>query len=726
MGSRFVLPLADVGSGIKPSSGAQLFFFENKQSIEKDTYTGPNELVDPANANPVTADENGVFPDIFIIGSYRVTLKDKNGKQIWSVDDVEAFGAGFTTTIKKFKPVTAGGQTVITVPDAPATVNVIISSAFQQESNREYTYVPGTITLTGPLADEDVVEVQYGFIASVAPPVDIQGLADFATVAQAQANLDLEVGDRFVCYGFNVPVTTFWEVIQAGVGAGDLTDGTLDLPGSGLQARLQIQPVMTPKHFGALGNGIADDTLEVNNCYTNSPNTVIDAPYLVTTVTAPNHFTCTGSGKFIANGAQDSRVCIITSRTVGRVVVDGNAKDVNCIYFPPGLGYEQHYESLDYSNVTVIVSSGNTNTGVTMFGDEVTGGPITGRDMINNGHPNDSFPQGLVTGAGTYNVESHFLQDGRSGYVSTAGGNVYLGENRGLRQLDNGAYLLGGDAHIGTHYYEDQEEPLVCSGAGRVVVDNLVCKGRVTSCLRYENTDSIQIGQITGVPSVDFDDPNFAASVPTAIISVRSGNVASGNIQIGSVEGFFQLGTLTDRGTTEKIDIKSYDITLCYKPSLAPLNIWPLNPTSANFWDWLGCQQMSRSHGVIRIKNFEAAPWPAGIMSVRHPTFTQWSTIKDEVIHILENDDTIAGPTIEYRGGKPQQFLGYDDVHWDITGGSLNMREAQEALFQKNATEAPPPDGYFYVGQILWDRSAGANILYVCSVEGDPATFVTK
>ena len=78
MSSRFILPFADVGSGIKPSSGAKLFFFETDGVTPKDTFS--DQLTTPTpNANPVIADSNGVFSDIYIVGQYKVDLQNKNG-----------------------------------------------------------------------------------------------------------------------------------------------------------------------------------------------------------------------------------------------------------------------------------------------------------------------------------------------------------------------------------------------------------------------------------------------------------------------------------------------------------------------------------------------------------------------------------------------------------------------------------------------------------------------
>jgi len=88
MSSRFILPLADVGNGISPSDGAQLTFFVTGTSDLKDTFSDEALLI--ANANPVIANSDGLFPEIWIAdGSrYKVTLKDKNNKQTWEEDPV--------------------------------------------------------------------------------------------------------------------------------------------------------------------------------------------------------------------------------------------------------------------------------------------------------------------------------------------------------------------------------------------------------------------------------------------------------------------------------------------------------------------------------------------------------------------------------------------------------------------------------------------------------------
>lgn len=86
MASRFIAPVFDAGSGVKPPDGAKLNFFETGTSTRKDTFNTAAPSTPPLtaekNANPVIADANGVFPDIFISGTYKVILTDKNDVQV--------------------------------------------------------------------------------------------------------------------------------------------------------------------------------------------------------------------------------------------------------------------------------------------------------------------------------------------------------------------------------------------------------------------------------------------------------------------------------------------------------------------------------------------------------------------------------------------------------------------------------------------------------------------
>lgn len=122
MSSRFIMPFADVGSGINISSGAQLFFFELDGVTPKDTFSDQLSTPTP-NANPVISDSNGVFGDIYIVNQYKVTLKDKNDSQIFGLALVDAL---------------SGSDGVLAFDSVADLAGLVGSVADQQISVNEY------------------------------------------------------------------------------------------------------------------------------------------------------------------------------------------------------------------------------------------------------------------------------------------------------------------------------------------------------------------------------------------------------------------------------------------------------------------------------------------------------------------------------------------------------------------------------------------------------------
>ena len=122
MAVRFQLPFADVGDGINPSDGALLYFYATGTTTLKTTYS--DESLSTANANPVVADSDGVFSDIWMDGStrYKVVLKDKNAVQIWEADPVIS-GMSSADVAKVFDTVAA------MVADTDLSIGGIVQTA---------------------------------------------------------------------------------------------------------------------------------------------------------------------------------------------------------------------------------------------------------------------------------------------------------------------------------------------------------------------------------------------------------------------------------------------------------------------------------------------------------------------------------------------------------------------------------------------------------------------
>jgi hypothetical protein len=85
---RFVLPLAQVLTSTgRLGAGYKLYFYTTGTSTPLNTYSDSGLSV--PNSNPVIADANGLFDDIFLANSpYKVVLKDADGVEQWSADPV--------------------------------------------------------------------------------------------------------------------------------------------------------------------------------------------------------------------------------------------------------------------------------------------------------------------------------------------------------------------------------------------------------------------------------------------------------------------------------------------------------------------------------------------------------------------------------------------------------------------------------------------------------------
>lgn len=90
---RFVMPFTQwVDGNSRMLAGGKLYFYLTGTDTPQDTYA--NATLETENANPVVADSNGVWPDIFLspFVAYKVILKASDDNEIDSADPVTAPG----------------------------------------------------------------------------------------------------------------------------------------------------------------------------------------------------------------------------------------------------------------------------------------------------------------------------------------------------------------------------------------------------------------------------------------------------------------------------------------------------------------------------------------------------------------------------------------------------------------------------------------------------------
>ena len=107
-----------------PMAGGKLTFFQvGSTTILKDTFSDNGLAV--ANANPVILSASGLEPNIFLNGSYRVTLQNSEGVQRWDRDNVNvgATGEPFSLWVSTIQ-YGSGGSNIVTASNGLYYVSI--------------------------------------------------------------------------------------------------------------------------------------------------------------------------------------------------------------------------------------------------------------------------------------------------------------------------------------------------------------------------------------------------------------------------------------------------------------------------------------------------------------------------------------------------------------------------------------------------------------------------
>jgi hypothetical protein len=236
--SRFVLPYADVGAGIRPSSGAKLFFYATGTSTPKSTFTDDTGAT--ANTNPVIANANGVFPAIFFNGSFNVALKDSNDVQIWTSDPVtsNALGEIYETTLDLIASEQAASTNDIVECQGYTTKGDGGGAQWRQNGVTGQT-VSQSPTQLGDALLNDANGNQWAML--------LTNTASFETFALLQSSTSGNVGQKLICR----ERSNAEYIIQPNSYTALSGDATL---ASGLVAKLQINNIVLANNFGTINN----------------------------------------------------------------------------------------------------------------------------------------------------------------------------------------------------------------------------------------------------------------------------------------------------------------------------------------------------------------------------------------------------------------------------------------------------------------------------------------
>lgn len=221
-----------------PLSGGLVYTYVAGTTAPLATYNSSSGLV--ANSNPVVLDSAG-YADIWLVGNYKIVLKDSTGVQIWSEDNIIAAGTASNYVID------TGGSNAYSVNPVPASTgyvsgqiyDIAISTANTGASTinvsglglKNITYANGATLVAGALPTGGVARLVYDGsefqLQNITPPggaasftsITLSGSLNEAKGADIPSATSTPIGaatGNFIHVTGTTTITSF-DTVQAGV-----------------------------------------------------------------------------------------------------------------------------------------------------------------------------------------------------------------------------------------------------------------------------------------------------------------------------------------------------------------------------------------------------------------------------------------------------------------------------------------------------------------------------
>lgn len=233
MASRLILPYSRVDDNNgHPLDGAKLYFFENGTGTPKNTFSDVDATT--PNTNPVIADSQGQFGDIYLVGIYRVMLDDKNDvtQPDYPADDVVEIG------------VITGTQKLSKGADVVSEAALFTTEGFPTDGN--YFDITGTTTITSIITSDNsgtVIKLHFDGVLTLTHDgtnLILPTLANITTAAGDEAEFVEYASGAWRCTNYqstsNVPVTIGTTQTITGIKTLENAQPTLFLSETGVAA----------------------------------------------------------------------------------------------------------------------------------------------------------------------------------------------------------------------------------------------------------------------------------------------------------------------------------------------------------------------------------------------------------------------------------------------------------------------------------------------------------
>lgn len=532
----------------------------------------------------------------------------------------------------------------------------------------------------------------------------IRALA-FDSVADMKAALNLKVGMKARTLGYYAPGDgggNDYEIVAAATGSDD-GGSFIDLAGSGLQAKgLFANGYVDVRQFGALGDGVRDDTVSVQNADNYSDFVLVDGTYAISSVVLANGFTLRNAA-FKSLGTTQGRTITLTStfKHIPLLHLDHNDQSINGIVVE---GSNTTIGTVIVENVTSTSESGPT-IGIAISANNCFIDSLHFYNFYNTDNPNASMPQCLYSNGDNNHYGSVKGVDTVATIV-TGFNNTYshIFDHIDLTgSVSNGVYMLGGKANIGLlRFKSGNGQPLVVKDGSTATVDAIHVHGKSAAVVGLQDSGDININSITVSPDAE-------GNSTYSILRTRSGSVACGKVHIGNIKAVFTGSTFIflDIGTVEKLSLGPVDVDFTLLES----------GSETSWFDLAGCKEFDIRGGRISISD------PSSLntfdLSMIAPTLNLTRPSFITVPEVVKVDN------VGFRGVSfNNELISVRNARWSANFGPYISNAAYNNGVP-NSTNMTPTIGFWKAGtDLALSNATTAPFRTRCTVSGTPGTWV--
>lgn len=505
-------------------------------------------------------------------------------------------------------------------------------------------------------------------------------------------------------------------IVETPVGVGDILPVVAEGSTVPRMLRQRFADVVNVKDFGAVGDGVTDDTeaIQVANNFAMSTGKGLRFPSGVYPAHGLQMSACwdmEGTAKVLFNGSADEScvTCAVDGLSCGAISIDANALEVDKLFYVSG--NKNHFDSITLLNgksesilVRMLIVEGNENS----FGS------VVGIDHVKGSYWNNSSPQcvclnGTATGNSFDNI---FARNCRSTVVNNATGKNFFGNVYSVDAKDNGFYAIAGSSYIDSIFYDGDDNGVGFRHGANAVI-NSVNLARIGSYgVFFGDCGDVAINSVAAECS----------GSNATIFGLNETGTGTGKIEVNSFTGSVGLGgtlvflpkTLSGRQeTVKKFSLKNAKCTINWNDTEGFSRASFLNLTACDAIELEDVQlKIVIGDDVVQKQFF--------YMSLQDSV--KASKIENVRIEFVRNDGSVdqLGHTLFVKNVTQQSV--------SFTGGEVitsGLGVIPSDVSKHNALfGSVPTSGSWRKGQLLMNPSRDSRIAaYLCTESGTPGVW---